>query len=129
MSILIKKEQEDRNDLLFELPDFPEEASYFGKGLNIKGDISGEECLHVDGAIEGNIDLNDDLQVNKSATINGNVKANTITSCGFIKGNITAITQLHLDETAKVNGKITTPSVSISEGAIFDGEMDMDKPK
>jgi len=126
MNIFSKKKCDDDNELLLEIPDLPQKTSYFGKHLSIKGRITGEDNLHLDGKIEGTIESNSDIKINKSAIINGDIKANNILNSGVIKGNIKADNKLSLDKTAKVNGKITTPSVSINEGAIFDGEMEMD---
>lgn len=129
MNILGRRKKDEKNELLLEIPDFPQNTSYFGKSMVIQGDVTGDDNLQMDGKIEGSILLTSDLHVNKSAIINGNIKANSITSSGIIKGNITATHKLSLDKTAKVNGKIITSSISMNEGAIFDGEMEMDARK
>jgi len=125
MNIFSKKKRDDDNELLHEIPGLPQKTSYFGKHLSIKGKITGDDDLHLDGKIEGTIESSSDIKINTSAIINGDIKANTILNSGVIKGNIAADNKVSLDKTAKVKGKITTPSVSINEGAVFDGEMEM----
>ena len=126
MNIFSKKKRDDDNELSLEVPGLPQKTSYFGKNLSIKGKVTGDDDLHLDGKIEGTIESNSDVKINTSAIINGDITANNILNSGVIKGNITADNKLSLDKTAKVNGKIKTPSVSINEGAVFDGEMEMD---
>ena len=126
MNVFGRKKRDENNELTLEIPGLPHKTSYFGKCLSIHGDITGEDNLQIDCKIEGSIALNSDIEINKSAIINGNIKARSISCSGVIKGDITAANKLSLDKTAKVTGKIKTPSLSMSEGAVFDGEMQMD---
>ena len=126
MNVFSKKKRDEGNELLLEIPGLPQKTTYFGKQLVIHGDVTGDDDLHIDGKIEGTLNLKSGLKINKSAIISGNITANSITNSGVITGNVTAADKFSLDKTGKVNGKITAPSVSIIEGAIFDGEMEMD---
>ena len=44
---------------------------------------------------------------------------------GTVKGTLKAVDSLKLDQTAKVNGQVITPRISITEGALLDGEVKM----
>ena len=99
----------------------------FGKNLTIAGNVSGEGNLIVMGSFEGDFDLKGQLKVTQGARVTGNLKATSIAVNGNVEGNITATEKVHLDNTAKITGRMVTPKISILDGAVFDGEMQMGK--
>jgi cytoskeletal protein CcmA (bactofilin family) len=99
----------------------------FGKNLKITGNISGEGNLIVLGSFEGEFDLKGQLKVAQGATVKGNLKATSIAVNGNVEGTITASEKVHLDNTARITGRMVTPKISILDGAVFDGEMQMGK--
>ncbi len=101
------------------------DTTYFGKNLQIKGNVSGEGSLIILGSFEGEFDLKGRLKVAQGARIKGNVKATDIYVNGYIEGAITASEKVHLDNTARIKGGIATPRISVLEGAMFDGEIKM----
>ena len=101
------------------------DTTYFGKNLKIKGNVSGEGSLIILGSFEGEFDLKGRLKVAQSARIKGNVKATDIYVNGNIEGVITASEKVRLDNTARIKGGITSPRISVMEGAILDGEIKM----
>jgi cytoskeletal protein CcmA (bactofilin family) len=106
-------------------PSSPRETTYFGKNLKIKGNVSGSgDIIHL-GLLEGEFDLKGTLQVAEPARINGIVKANDIVVKGDIQGTITAAKRVHLDSTARVQGRISSPKISMAEGACLEGDINM----
>ena len=101
------------------------DTTYFGKNLKIKGNVSGEGSLIIQGSFEGQFDLKGRLKVAQGAHIKGDIKATDIYINGAIEGSITASEKVHLDNTARIKGGITTPRISVLEGARFDGEIQM----
>lgn len=101
------------------------EAAYFGKNLKIKGNVSGGGDLIILGELEGEFDLNGKLQVAEHASINGNVKANDIIVKGNIQGTLSAVGKIQLDAMAKVKGHLNCSKISVMEGALIDGEINM----
>ena len=99
----------------------------FGKNLKISGNISGEGNLIILGSFEGEFDLKGQLKVAQGARVKGNLKANSIAVNGNVEGTITASEKVHLDNTARITGRMVTPKISILDGAVFDGEMQMGK--
>jgi cytoskeletal protein CcmA (bactofilin family) len=67
------------------------------------------------------------LKVAQGARVKGNFNATSIAINGNVEGNLTATEKIHMDNTARINGRIVTPKVSILDGAVFDGEMQMGK--
>ena len=101
------------------------DTTYFGKNLKIKGNVSGEGSLIILGSFEGEFDLKGRLKVAQGARIKGNIKATDIYVNGNIEGVITASEKVHLYNTARIKGGITSPRISVIEGAILDGEIKM----
>ena len=77
------------------------------------------------GKLEGEFNLKGALQVAEPASVTGEVKANNITVKGSVEGTITAVDKIHLDPTAKIKGHISSPKISVMDGALFDGEINM----
>jgi len=67
------------------------------------------------------------LKVAQGARVRGNFNATSIAINGNVEGTLTASEKIHMDNTARINGRIVTPKVSILDGAVFDGEMQMGK--
>jgi len=104
------------------------ETSYFGKNLTIKGRISGNGNIIILGGLEGEFNLRGRVKIAQPANVRGEVRADVISVNGSVQGSLIAKERVHLDPTARIEGQITTPRLSISEGAAFDGEITMSDP-
>ena len=101
------------------------ETTYFGKNLKIKGRVSGNGNIIILGALDGEFNLKGRVKIAQPAKIKGEVKADVISVDGNVRGSLVARERVHLDQTARIEGQINTPSLSITEGAFFDGEITM----
>lgn len=98
-----------------------------GKTISIKGDITGEESLVIEGRIDGTISLkNNDLTVGQSGVVNANITASVVRIDGEVKGDIVGIEKVVISKTGKVRGNIVGPRVTLEDGAKFKGSIDMD---
>ena len=102
-------------------------TTFFGKNLKITGNVSGEGNMIIQGSFEGEFNLKGQLKVAQGARVKGNFNAASIAINGDVEGNLTATEKIHMDNTARINGRIVTPKISILDGAVFDGEMQMGK--
>ena len=101
------------------------ETTYLGKNLKIKGRVSGNGNIIILGALDGEFNLKGRVKIAQPAKIKGAVKADVISVNGNVRGSLVARERVHLDQTARIEGQINTPSLSIKEGAFFDGEVTM----
>jgi cytoskeletal protein CcmA (bactofilin family) len=104
------------------------ETSFFGTKLSIKGKVSGAGNVIVMGKLEGEFDLNGELVVAPSALVSGEVKAISVTVSGGFSGTLTALEKIHIEKSAVVSGRLLTSRLSMVDGAIINGEIEMKKP-
>jgi cytoskeletal protein CcmA (bactofilin family) len=99
-----------------------------GTSLRVKGEISGNEDLHVDGTVEGLIQLEDrKLTVGMAAKVTADVIAREIVVYGSIKGNLRARDKIEIKKDGSVVGDLTTARIMIEDGAYFKGAIEIDR--
>jgi cytoskeletal protein CcmA (bactofilin family) len=112
-------------------PSSPEgrQEARVGKSLSIKGDISGNENLYVDGEVHGKIDLKGHhVTIGPNGKVHADVTARGITILGHLQGNLRAEEKVDIRQTGTVEGDLITVGISIEEGAVFRGSIDIVKP-
>lgn len=100
-------------------------ASVLGPTLRFKGELSAQEDLIVQGSVEGSITHTQSLTVGTDGTMKGDVRARVIVIDGKVEGDLYATESVNIRATAKVKGNIFAPRVGISEGAFFQGQIEM----
>jgi len=104
--------------------------SCLGASLEIKGKISGEEDLQIDGKVEGSIALQGQrLTVGKTGQLNSEVHAREVVVFGKVQGNVRASDRVEIKKDGSVTGDITTSRISIEDGAYFKGRIEIDRSK
>ncbi len=99
-----------------------------GPSLHVKGEISGNEDLHVDGAVEGLVHLEErKLTVGATAKLTADVIAGEVIVYGSVKGNIRGKGKIEIKKDGSVNGDLTTAQIIIEDGAYFKGSIEIEK--
>ncbi|MFH1541211.1 MAG: polymer-forming cytoskeletal protein [Elusimicrobiota bacterium] len=93
----------------------------------IEGNMSSEGTIRVDGIVEGHISKSTGVIVGKTGKITGDLHSESIIIGGVISGNVFTLNSLELLSTAQVLGDIETQTLSIHQGAIFEGKCTMIK--
>ena len=107
--------------------DRPASEVRIGKTIVIRGELTGEEDLTVEGRVEGKIDLsNHQLLVGPDGNVSAEVLAKTVTVTGRMEGNLNATERVVIQESGSLVGDIRAPRVIIEDGAKFKGSVDMD---
>ena len=96
-----------------------------GAKTRIKGDITGDENVTVDGLVEGSIKISRDLRVGPGGSVKATVSAQSIVIAGELIGDCQATQRVQIDATGRMTGNIRAPRVVIVEGASFRGNSDM----
>ncbi|MFQ5670852.1 MAG: polymer-forming cytoskeletal protein [Acidobacteriota bacterium] len=103
-----------------------EEIVNIGQSICIRGELTGNEDLTIEGKIEGKIDLEDHhLTIGPKGRIQAEIGAKTVLVKGEVNGNIHATDKVELAETGRVRGDIVAPRIAIADGARFKGSVDM----
>jgi cytoskeletal protein CcmA (bactofilin family) len=97
-----------------------------GKGIEIKGTLSGAGDLVVEGRVEGEISLKNMLTIEESGEVRADVEVVSILVNGRMSGNIEASDKVQVSSTARVVGDIKAPRVVLEDGARFKGSIEMD---
>jgi len=109
-----------------------------GKSITIKGDLSGNEDLVVEGNVEGKIELpNNQLTIGANGNVAADVSAKTIVVIGKVSGNVTGTESVKIEATGAIDGDVRAPRLVVQEGAVLNGSVEMgqarsaaaDKPK
>lgn len=99
-----------------------------GQSVQIKGELSGNEDLTIEGRVDGKIVLKDhNLTIGANGRITAEICAKTVVVIGQVSGNITATDRVEVAETGVVRGDIRAPRVSLADGARFKGSIDMER--
>ena len=101
--------------------------AFIGEGTTFKGNLSFQGMVRVDGRLDGEIFTKDTLVVGKTAEIKADIHAGALVVGGTIHGNVTAEKKIELHSGARLQGNISTPSLVIAEGVIFEGSCTMGK--
>jgi cytoskeletal protein CcmA (bactofilin family) len=101
-----------------------------GQSIHIKGELTGNEDLTIEGKVEGKVFLKDhNLTVGANGKIVAEIQAKTVMVLGEITGNITADDKVEVAATGTMRGDIQAPRVVLADGAKFKGSIDMDGTK
>ena len=94
--------------------------SVIGTDVSIKGDVSANADLHVDGQIEGDITCTSLVQ-GESSEIRGGIEAESARLAGSVKGSIN-VRELVVLKTARITGDVHYDALTVEQGAKVDGQ-------
>lgn len=100
-------------------------ACVIGAKTTVKGEITGDEDVLVEGAVEGQVRISRDLRVAGSGSVRANIEANSVIVSGEVLGDVTAAVRVDIQATGRLTGNIRAPKIVIAEGAVFRGNSDM----
>ncbi len=102
-------------------------SAVIGKTINIKGTISGDENLIIEGTVDGSVDLpQHDLTIGESGKVTADLDAKVVKIDGEVTGDISGGEKVIVSKSGSVRGNIVAPRVTLEDGAKFKGSIDMD---
>jgi cytoskeletal protein CcmA (bactofilin family) len=96
-----------------------------GENSKITGNVESPGTVFIDGTIIGNVD-GAKVILGEHSYITGNIKAGAIIVGGKIDGHLTGTDKVEIKATGHITGDITTKTLSIAEGGIFNGASRME---
>lgn len=103
-----------------------ESMAIIGKSIVIKGDLTGEEDLVIEGRVEGKVHLpKNRLTIGQSGNVTADVHAQSVVVIGRVAGNVSAGERLEIQATGTVEGDVRAPRLAVQEGAVMNGSIEM----
>lgn len=103
------------------------ETSFVGPSILVKGDMTGDEDLVIQGRVEGSITLKKHLvTIGKDGRVNATVNAKSIRVDGAVEGELRGKEQIVVTHSGNVNGNLVAPRVTLEDGCRFKGAIDME---
>ncbi len=81
--------------------------------------------LRINGDFEGTLETKGKLTIGENATVKADIRGDIIKVSGKVYGDIFATESINLINPAKIEGNITAPVLSITEGAVINGRIQM----
>ena len=101
-------------------------VSMIGASIVIKGELSADEDLVIEGQVEGNISLNQNvLTVGEHGKVKAKIAAKTVIVVGKVWGSIIAAENVDIRDTSLVEGDIYTSPLAMAAGAYVRGRIDI----
>ena len=102
--------------------------SRLGSSLHVKGEISGNEDLDIDGIVEGLVHIDErKLTVGATAKLTADIIAGEVIVYGSVNGKVRGKGKIEIKKDGSVNGDLTTAQIIIEDGAYFKGSIEIEK--
>ncbi|HEY0434195.1 MAG TPA: polymer-forming cytoskeletal protein, partial [Chitinophagaceae bacterium] len=100
-------------------------ATLISAGSTLKGDISSNSDLRIDGTIIGNVHSAAKIVIGASGHVEGDISGNQADVVGKVSGNIKTKDLLQLRGDCVVNGNVHAGKLQVEPTAIFNGQCHM----
>jgi cytoskeletal protein CcmA (bactofilin family) len=102
------------------------ERATIGRSITIRGDVTGDEDLLIQGRVDGSVNLREHaITVGPDGVVKASIVGRVVSIEGKVEGNISADEQIILRTSATVQGDISAPRVVLEDGAKFRGGVEM----
>lgn len=100
-------------------------TGFIGKGISVKGKLSFEGTVRIDGEFEGEIEAKGNLIVGDGASVKADVVVDTLKVRGELTGKVVARKRVDVEPPGRLHGEVVTPVFVIGEGGFFEGQCSM----
>lgn len=104
------------------------ETYFIGKGLILRGEISGAGDVQVEGEFEGRMSLTGTVFIREGAKVQGDISATDVTVAGLVHGDIHASGRVELLPTCHLVGSVRSKVLTVQEGAAVKGNIRAEVP-
>jgi cytoskeletal protein CcmA (bactofilin family) len=103
----------------------PASASMIGAGTSLKGDITSNGDLRIDGSLVGNIIGSAKVIIGANGSVEGDISCQLADIMGSVSGSIKAKELLQLKNGSVVKGNISAGKLQVEPAATFNGQCHM----
>lgn len=101
--------------------------AFLGKNASFEGKMTFEGMARLDGKFDGKVFSGDFLFIGEHGIIDAEINVGTLVVDGKVSGNVSATSKITIHNTGKLYGDISTPTLVIEEGGLFEGSCKMDR--
>jgi len=98
---------------------------FLDRGSQLDGELRFDASFRVDGKFTGNVVSDGDLMVGEGGELEGELAIGQVFVSGTVRGNIRAARRVQIAPGGKVFADVSTPSLVIEDGAVFEGRCSM----
>jgi cytoskeletal protein CcmA (bactofilin family) len=100
-----------------------------GKSISIKGDLTGNEDLVIEGRVEGGkIELpGNELTIGANGYVTAEIHAKSVIVIGKVGSSVSATEKIEIQSSGSVHGDVRAPRLIVQEGATLNGSVEMGK--
>lgn len=101
-------------------------ATVIGQDIIIEGEVSSDEAVVVAGTVRGKLNVDGPVTVEAGGIVEADVGATVLSVGGSVTGNVTATERVDLLAGGRLVGDVKAARLTIADGAVFKGNVDMD---
>lgn len=101
-------------------------ATVIGSGITIEGEVSSSEEVVVAGTIRGKLEVSGQVTIESEGVVEADIEAQTVAVGGSVTGNVNVSDRVDLLAGARLVGDVKAARLTIADGAVFKGNVDMD---
>jgi cytoskeletal protein CcmA (bactofilin family) len=105
------------------------DVANIGKSISIKGDLTGNEDLVIEGRVEGGrIELpGNELTIGANGFVTAEIHAKSVIVIGKVGSSVNATEKIEIQSSGSVHGDVRAPRLIVQEGASLNGSVEMGK--
>lgn len=100
---------------------------FLDAGSRLHGELHFDDTFRVDGKLEGSVIADGDLIVGENGEVDGEIKVKQVFISGTVRGTVRATQKIEITAAGKVYADLYAPSLSIEDGAHFEGRCSMEQ--
>lgn len=100
-------------------------ATLIGAGTTLKGDLSSNSDLRIDGTVHGNITSSAKIIIGNGGLVEGDISCNQADIVGKVSGNVRSKELLQLRGECVVTGNLYAGKLQVEPTATFNGQCHM----
>ena len=101
-------------------------TTLLGRGASFEGKLTFEGTVRIDGKFKGEVFSDDVLVIGEGAVVEAEIDIGEVIIQGTVIGNVKAKRSIEIHAPGRVKGDLSTPSLQIDKGVIFEGRSFME---